>query len=333
VELALREALQGADRVRRIVQDLKAFSRVQPQHPQRVDLRGVLELALSIADVELRHRAQVVRDYSAGLAVLGDETRLGQVFLNLLVNAAQAIPEGRTQSNEIRITTRKDERGQAVVVVSDTGTGIPPDVLPRIFEPFFTTKPVGMGTGLGLSICHSYLQAMGGDIRVRSELGRGTTFEVVLPAAPELPRTAHASRPALASAATSGARLMVIDDEALLTAALARMLTPEHEVVTFTNARQALEQLRAGEQFALILCDLMMPEMTGMELHATLADEAPELAERMVFLTGGAFTEAGRAFLATTHLPWLEKPFEPDELRARLRMLLGGQQAAAGAAG
>jgi signal transduction histidine kinase/ligand-binding sensor domain-containing protein/CheY-like chemotaxis protein len=331
VEQALREALQGADRVRRIVQDLKAFSRVQPQEPQRVDLQAVLELALSLADVELRHRAQVVKDYSPKLTVLGDETRLGQVFLNLMVNAAQAIPEGRTNSNEIRITTRKNEQGQAVIAVSDTGTGISPDVLPRIFEPFFTTKPVGMGTGLGLSICHSYVQAMGGDIRVRSELGRGTTFEVVLPAAPELTRAAHAASPTPVSASTVGGRLMVIDDEPLLIAALSRMLAPEHEVVTFTSARQALQELRDGAEYSLILCDLMMPEMTGMDLHATLADEAPELAERMVFLTGGAFTEAGRAFLETSHLPWIEKPFEPDALRARIRLLLGAPAPAAGA--
>ncbi len=334
VEQALREALQGADRVRRIVQDLKAFSRMQPAQPQQVNLQAVLELALSLADVELRHRAQVVRDYAPGLAVLGDETRLGQVFLNLLVNAAQAIPEGHTQSNEVRISTRKDERGQIVVAVSDTGTGIAPEVLPRIFEPFFTTKPVGMGTGLGLSICHSYVQAMGGDIRVKSQLGRGTTVEVVLPMAAESAAAEPALSASRASVASPGTRIMVIDDEPMLATALSRMLTPEHEVDAFASARQALERLRAGARYELILCDLMMPEMTGMELHATLRQEAPALAERMVFLTGGAFTEAGRLFLATTHLPWIEKPFEPDALRARVRTLLQEpRQPATGTAG
>jgi ligand-binding sensor domain-containing protein/signal transduction histidine kinase/CheY-like chemotaxis protein len=322
VEQALREALQGADRVRRIVQDLKAFSRMQPAQPQQVELQAVLELAFSLADVELRHRAVVVKDYTPGLKVLGDETRLGQVFLNLLTNAAQAIPEGRSQSNEIRITTRRDERGQAVVSVSDTGTGIAPDVLPRIFEPFFTTKPVGAGTGLGLSICHSYVQAMGGDILVLSEQGHGTTFEVVLPSVQEGAAVVHPLGSPRASAPAPRTRIMVIDDEPLLATALSRMLTPEHEVDAFASARQALERLHAGEHYELILCDLMMPEMTGMELHATLCREAPEQAERMVFLTGGAFTETGRAFLATTHLPWLEKPFEPGALRARVRALL-----------
>jgi len=185
VEQALGEALQGADRVRRIVQDLRTFSRLAPTHRGRVELHAVLDSALSVADGQIRPRARVVKDYGAVPPVLVDEKRLGQVFLNLLMNAAQAIPEGHPQANELRVTTRQDERGRAVVSVRDTGTGITPEVLPRIFEPFFTTKPVGVGTGLGLSICHTYVQAMGGEIRVQSELGHGATFEVVLPPAQE----------------------------------------------------------------------------------------------------------------------------------------------------
>ncbi|MDY7232185.1 two-component regulator propeller domain-containing protein [Hyalangium rubrum] len=325
VAKALEEALEGADRVRRIVQDLKTFSRVQPEQPQRVELHTVLDLALAISEAETRHRARVVRDYGAPPAVFGDETRLGQVFLNLLVNAAQAIPEGHADTNEIRVTTRADARGQAVVVVSDTGSGISPEVLPRIFEPFFTTKPVGVGTGLGLSICHSYVEAMGGAVHVRSELGRGTTFEVVLPAAVEEAVAPPVPSGVPVSAAVPRGRLLIIDDEPLLTAALARTLAPEHEVETFTRAGLALERLRGGERYALILCDLMMPEMTGMELHETLARELPSQAERMVFLTGGAFTETARTFLERSRMPCLEKPFEPDHLRARVRELLSGR--------
>ncbi|MBN1207078.1 MAG: response regulator, partial [Myxococcaceae bacterium] len=324
VELALSEALQGTDRMRRIIQDLKTFSRPQPRRPQRVDMHRVLELALSLADAEIRHRALVVKDFGAPPPVLGDETQLCQVFLNLLINAAQAIPEGHAAENEIRLTTRSGAQGQAVVAVSDTGTGIPPEVLPRIFEPFFTTKPVGVGTGLGLSVCHSYIQAMGGDIHARGNPERGTTFEVLLPPAPEdAPVEPPQQQPAPARRSSAARRrVMVIDNEPLLIVALSRTLAPEHDVDAFTHARQALERLRAGERYDLILCDLMMPEMTGMELHELLAHEAPALAERMVFLTGGAFTEATRAFLDTTHLPCLEKPFEPESLRSRLHALL-----------
>jgi signal transduction histidine kinase/ligand-binding sensor domain-containing protein len=185
VEQALSEALQGTERMRRIIQDLKTFSRVRPENDQRVEVHAVLDQVLSMAAAELRPRARVVKAYDPVPAVLGDETRLGQVFLNLLINAAQAIPEGQANQHEILLSTRQDEQGRVVVAVSDTGQGIAPEVLPRIFEPFFTTRAVGVGTGLGLSICHSYVQAMGGDIRVRSEVGRGTTFEVVLCSAGE----------------------------------------------------------------------------------------------------------------------------------------------------
>ncbi|MDY7233269.1 sensor histidine kinase [Hyalangium rubrum] len=185
MEQALSEALQGADRVRRIVQELKTFSRAHPQEQRRVELGAVLEAALAMAEVETRLRARVVKDYGTLPPVQGDASRLEQVVLNLLINATQAIPEGHVDQNEIRVSARLDEQGRVVVAVSDTGAGIPADVLPRIFEPFFTTRSVGMGTGLGLSICHSYVQAMGGEIRVRSELGQGTTVEVVLVPAQE----------------------------------------------------------------------------------------------------------------------------------------------------
>jgi signal transduction histidine kinase/streptogramin lyase len=183
VTQAIGEALQGTERMRGIIQDLRTFSRMQPQQRQRVELHAVLDLVLTIASGELSRSARVVKHYGTPPAVLGDETRLAQVFLNLLVNAAQAIPEGHADQNEIRLTTRADERGYAVVEVSDTGKGIAAEVLPRIFEPFFTTRDVGGGKGLGLSICHSYVRGMNGELRVRSELGRGTTFEVVLPPA------------------------------------------------------------------------------------------------------------------------------------------------------
>jgi CheY-like chemotaxis protein len=211
---------------------------------------------------------------------------------------------------------------------------MPPEVLSRIFEPFFTTKPVGVGTGLGLSICHSYVQAMGGEIHVQSEPGRGTTFEVLLPAAPEASRPASAERPQRVVPSRDRGRLLLIDDEPMILSALERVLAAEHDIVALPSAKEALERLRSGERFELILCDVMMPEMTGMELHATLAQEAPALAERMVFLTGGAFTPAAREFLETSRRPWLDKPFEPGPLRARVHALLdaarGGRERATG---
>ena len=178
------DAREGADRVRSIVRDLKSFSRSDDPKPGPVDLHRVLDSCCSMAWNEIRHRARLEKAYHRGLPhALGTESRLSQVFLNLLVNAAQAIAEGAASANTIRVATRVLEDGRLGVSISDTGPGMPPEVQGHIFEPFFTTKPVGVGTGLGLSICHGIVQELGGEIRLESAPGKGTTFLVVLPAA------------------------------------------------------------------------------------------------------------------------------------------------------
>ncbi|HVG59215.1 MAG TPA: two-component regulator propeller domain-containing protein [Hyalangium sp.] len=182
VEEALADALQGAERVRKIVQALRTLARAQVEPPRRVELHAALDHALEMMDPELRSRARIVREYGAPLAVLGDETRLSQVFHQMLINAAQAIPKGEPEKHEIRITTYRGMDGRAIIELRDTGHGIAPEVLPRIFDPFFTTKEAGEGTGLGLSICHSTIvEAMRGEIQVESELERGSMFRILLP--------------------------------------------------------------------------------------------------------------------------------------------------------
>ena len=175
----LGETLQGAEQIRTIVQSLNAFSRANEQRGP-VDLKQVLELAVSMSSSEIRYRARLVKDYVEAPPVEGNDSRLGQVFLNLLVNAAHAIPEGRPNDNEIRVVTRMQGADHVAIEIQDTGCGIPPDVQRRVFEPFFTTKPVGKGTGLGLSICHGIVKSFGGKISVASEIGKGSTFRVVL---------------------------------------------------------------------------------------------------------------------------------------------------------
>jgi PAS domain S-box-containing protein len=183
VQQALREALEGGERMRNIVRDLRSFSRREDERHGPVHIHAVLDSCASLARSEIRHRAQLVKEYGEIPPVLGNESRLGQLFLNLLVNAAQAIPEGDAKSHSVRIATAHAEEGWVVVSVQDTGVGIPPENLQRLFKPFFTTKPVGVGTGLGLSICHSIVTAMGGRIEVSSEVGKGTTFRVFMPVA------------------------------------------------------------------------------------------------------------------------------------------------------
>jgi PAS domain S-box-containing protein len=315
LQKTISEARDGVDRVRKIVRGLKTFSRPEEDERTPIDLREVLDLAVNMTFNELRHRAQLVKDYRPTPAVLGNEGRLGQVFINLLLNAAQAIPEGHASSHEIRVVTLTDASGRAVVEVKDTGSGIQPDVLGRIFDPFFTTKAVGEGTGLGLSISHSIVTSLGGEIAADSAPGEGAVFRVVLPAAtPEIPGVATPGAPAPSEVGRRG-KVLVVDDDSALGASLARILSKEHDVTHVAAGREALERLLGGEHFDVVLCDLMMPEMTGMELHAELARTLPLVGERFVFMTGGAFTPTAQAFLDRVPNTRLHKPFNLQELR------------------
>jgi signal transduction histidine kinase/ligand-binding sensor domain-containing protein/CheY-like chemotaxis protein len=319
MQQVLREALMGADRVRRIVRDLKTFSRQDEDARGPVDLRAVMDSAAKMAAGELRPRAQLVRDYASDVPqVEGNEARLAQVFLNLLINAAQALPEGKCEQNEVRLVLKHGGADQVVAEVRDTGSGIPPEVIGRIFDPFFTTKPVGVGTGLGLALCQAFVASMGGRIEVESQIGKGSVFRVTLPVASGQQKRVSRSMAAVASSTARG-RVLVVDDDPLVSSALRRTLAREHEVEVVVSSRRALEMLTSpGGGFDVILCDLMMPEMTGMELHAQLAMASPEQPRRMVFITGGAYTPAAREFLEQVSNPRVEKPFDPEALREQV---------------
>ena len=323
LQQALDEAREGAERVRNIVRDLKTFSQAEEDRREPVALQRVIESAVNMAWNEIRHRARLVKDYGPVPHVEASESRLGQVFLNLLVNAAQAIPEGRADHNEIRVVTRTDEAGRARVEIRDTGSGIPPEVVGRIFDPFFTTKPVGQGTGLGLSICQGIVQGLGGELTVKSEVGKGTAFQVVLPAA-RMGDTEQRPVQATSPTPAPGRRgnILIVDDEPMIGTSLRRILAQDHDVVAVTRGREAVDRIERGERYDLILCDLMMPEMTGMDLHAELSLRFSDCAARMIFLTGGAFTPRARDFLDTVPNQRIEKPFSAQNVRALVRDLL-----------
>jgi len=222
--------------------------------------------------------------------------------------------EGHAGANTITISTSLDPRGRVEVVVADTGSGMSQEVLGHLFTPFYTTKPVGVGTGLGLSICNRIVQALGGEIMVESELGKGSSFRVFLPASDAVSavrRTGRVRRPI----AALSARILVIDDEPIVGTALKRVMGKDNDVVTETGARKALERIQAGEHFDLILCDLMMPDMTGVDFYNELKAFAPERAADIVFMTGGAFTPKARSFLDTVNNERLEKPFDMATLK------------------
>jgi two-component system, NtrC family, sensor kinase len=181
VSEALSEAVEGAARVARIVRDMKTFSRAEDA-VSVVDVSAVLRSAANLARAQIGHRGTLVCDLDERARVLAGEASLGQVFLNLLVNAAQALPDRASDLNLIRLSSRVED-ATVVVEVTDNGVGIPAAVRHRIFDPFFTTKPAGEGTGLGLAICQDIITSLRGTIEVESEPYRFTTFRVRLPAA------------------------------------------------------------------------------------------------------------------------------------------------------
>jgi PAS domain S-box-containing protein len=314
---SVADAREGAERVRQIVKDLKIFSRSEEGDRRcAVDVEGVVESSLRMAWSELRHRARVVKSYGVVPPVIGNESRIGQVFLNLLVNAAQALPAGRADVNQVAVTIEMDPSGQVAVEVRDTGPGMAPDVVKKLFTPFFTTKPKGVGTGLGLNICQRIVAELGGSMSVTSVEGQGTSFRVLLPVSTE--RLTREPSGEYSAVAEKRGRVLVIDDDVMVCAAVQRTLAPEHEVVVVMDARLGIEQIRRGERFDAILCDLMMPVVTGMEFYRVLREFSQDQAERVVFCTGAGCTVGAREFLDKVPNTCVEKPFRVQKLRSAI---------------
>jgi CheY-like chemotaxis protein/anti-sigma regulatory factor (Ser/Thr protein kinase) len=295
-----------------------ALSRGDTDRRARIDIHRELELAIGLTHNETRHHARLVRHYGTPPMIEGNEARLGHVFINLLRNAAEAIPDGHADENEITIATRSDDGGWAVIEIRDTGAGISAAARDRIFDPFFTTKPSGKRTGLGLSICHGIVRDLGGELGVESGPGKGSVFRVILPPAPSRAVSPAPGTRAGKPAARRG-KLLIVDDEAVFSGSLGRLFANEYDVTVMNSGREALDRLRAGERFDVIVCDLMMPEISGVELHAELLRIAPEQTNRMIFLTGGAFSLSSQQFLESVKNRWFEKPCNLHELRDAVR--------------
>jgi PAS domain S-box-containing protein len=330
------EARLGAERVRDIVRDLRVFARSDGEAGGGCDAANVARVSLAMARNELRHRARVETQFEEVGPVAIPERQLGQILVNLLVNAAHAIREGAARENVIRLAVRSD--GPSVLIeLRDSGCGMRPEVRDRIFEPFFTTKQ-GEGMGLGLALCKTMVQEAGGRIAVESAPGEGSTFRVWLPTVEAVAATSVTTpvpRAATADSATRPRRpaaveplvrskLLVVDDEPLIGRTVARALA-EHDVDYVPDAREALSLLLCdGVRYDAVICDLMMPEMSGMDLAQRLVDASHELSKRIVFLTGGAFTDRARAFVALTHAPVLHKPFERQHLKECVASVIRG---------
>ena len=319
IDTIVTEARSAVDRIRNIMRGLAAFSRAGEDRRTSLDIGRVLDLAIGMAGNEIRHRARLVKQYGETPAVHANEARLGHVFINLLVNAAEAIPEGQADRHEILVSTRTDAAGWVVVEIRDSGAGIPREIQDRIFDPFFTTKAVGKGTGLGLSISHGIVRSLGGEITLRSEVGRGSMFSITLPPAKDAPRPRPAAPPPMEQAPALHGHVLIVDDEVAFANSLRRLLSSEHEVSIVPSGRDALARVRGGARFDVILCDLMMPEMTGADLHTALTEVAPDQAQKIIFITGGAFSPLSQKFMENVPNLCFEKPCDIQKLRSAIR--------------
>jgi two-component system, cell cycle sensor histidine kinase and response regulator CckA len=324
-EERFRDALTGVHRIKDIVRGLGTFSRAEQDRLAPVDLRYPIECALNIAFNEIKYRARIVKDFCTSSSVMASDGRLSQVFLNLLINAAHAIAEGDVEHNKISVRTWQ-EGGEVLAEVLDTGAGIGPENLERIFEPFYSTKSVGVGSGLGLSIVRNIVTSYGGAIEVTSEVGKGSRFVIRFPVAAAVAAGTKAGTAQARGVPAVAGRVLVIDDEPAIRGALRRILRA-HEVVEADSGERARELLAADQGFDVILCDMMMPNVSGVDVHKWLLAEHPELARKLVFVTGGAFTPNARQYLEQVDNVRVEKPFDATNLEKQVNEWVSASRA------
>ncbi len=309
----------GATRASDVVSQLRLFARSDSDPVQAVDLPAVIRSALHFTRHDLGFRCRIVRDLKRVPSVLGRPSRLGQVFVALITNAIQAMDEGEDRDHMLTIRTRA-EGNEVVVEVTDSGPGISAEALPQIFEPFFTTRGSRGGTGLGLSVVRTLVEQAGGHIEARSST-EGACFLLRFPAQRAALHLVPKPRSEESPSATR-ARLLIVDDELPLLTALGRALGREFNPTLASSGAEALQLIEEGFEPDLILLDLMMDGMRGDELHAILQESRPALAERVLFLTGGATTAAARRFLEAHKGRVLAKPIDLRQLVAAIRSAL-----------
>ena len=311
----------AAERCARIVRTFLAMARQKQEIRGPVQINQVIQSALEIAgyglrtaDVELK--MQLDPDCPD---IVGDADQLTLVFMNLIVNAQHALQD-REEAKILKISTGRDQK-TVWVELADNGPGVKGEIVERIFDPFFTTKPQGVGTGIGLSVCHSIISAHDGEITVASNLNRGALFRIGLPMMEAADITQSGWVENKARAKLQG-RILVVEDEPEIAEMIAEMLTQDgHDVSIAHSGRSALKKIGSAIP-DLIVSDLRMPGLGGPDLHRILRDRNPELAERLLFVTGDTLAYGLRDFFERTGLPLLEKPLEPEVLCLEVQGLL-----------
>ncbi len=311
IEASLSKAEDGARRIAAIVKSLAAFGRGDSAAVGSVSLDQPIQAAVALTANRLSAVAEVVVRIEATQTARANEFQLTQVLVNLLLNACDAMEEAPRKDHRVTIVAR-DGAGELLIDVVDTGPGIPPAIREHVFDPFFTTKPIGRGTGLGLAICRGIMESFNGCLELvgsqpgaafRLRLGVG---ERVVAAPPNEQR----------AASLNALNILIVDDEILIAKIIARLLKGHR--VTLVHDLEAAHELCRREEYDRILCDLMFPGGSSEPFFDALVKERPELARRVIFMTGGAFTPSAQSFLERTGRPRLTKPFTIGDLREAL---------------
>lgn len=313
---------KAADRCSRIVKSFLALARRKPPEHKSVDINLIIQSSLELLGYQYKNeRVTLNVDMAKDLPpVIGDDDQLTQVFINLALNAAQAMHEW-DGTREVTIQTKTDFDNKHIVVsVIDTGPGVPQDLQKKIFEPFFTTKGNG-GTGVGLALCMNIVASHGGKLLLEDTTGGGTTFHVTLPIA----ITGTLSKEDLEVAKHTGAlnlKVLIVDDEIELAETLADLLEPDgHDIDLALNGKIALEKLKKAD-FDVIISDLRMPVMDGTELYAKMKEEIPQYLNKIIYVTGDTLSPHVNAFLSENPVPVIDKPYRIADVQKAIVNLL-----------
>ena len=312
-EDVLKESQEGMERIRSIVRDLRVFSRIEQDELESVEINDIVNTAINMTFSEIRHKAKLEKDLAEIPSIVADRAKIAQVVVNMLLNAAQAIPKGKVAQNKIKIITRKDDKDITIEII-DTGCGITKENLSKIFYPFFTTKPRDLGTGLGLTLCTDIVNKHHGRIDVKSKVGKGSSFIIRLPINTDLSIKSEEPSKLKRISVKRRAKILIVDDEVLLLNAYKRGLEPDHEVLTVNSAEKALQILGSDPSFDLVLCDIVMPEMDGMEFFNKLKVKLPTYTKKVVFCSGSGGSTS-KEFCRSIGNILLEKPISMQKLK------------------
>jgi PAS domain S-box-containing protein len=317
----MAEAREGAERMASIVKRMRNLARTDDSEIRAIDLSSVLESVVEIVGNEMQHRGRFTTAFEQVPPVVANESRIEQVCLGLVLFAARILPEDSAKTCEVSLALYSDERENAIIEIVCEGVELHASQLRDLFEPFALNEEARTAV-FGLSVCNSIVEQLGGQIQAESRPGIGLCLRATFPCSrsfttePPPPSSQQSSNPP--SAPVSSARILVIDDDPGVGRALRLMLEEEHNVTSYTSPREALRILLQDQEFDLVFCDLMMPELTGMDIYQVLRFNRPGYEARLVFMTGGAFTGPAKRFLAQVPNPRIEKPFN---LRALQRIV------------